>query len=882
MSTVSALPAKNPSVAPVAAFLPLLLLLFLGSGCAALIYEIVWFQLLQLVIGSSAYSIGVLLGTFMGGMCLGSLGLSRLISRRHHPLRVYALLELAIGMVGLLVTLGMPLFDHLYIAAAAPGGSAVMLRAAVCAMCLLPPTILMGATLPAISRWIESTPRGVSWLGFFYGGNTAGAVIGCLFAGFYLLRNYDMTTATYFAVGINLTVAIIGIAISFVAPHDSNEPTMRAKSGSLDSASLQLTPTASPPIYLAIAFSGMAALGAEVVWTRLLSLLLGGTVYTFSIILAVFLFGLGVGSSAGALLARGTGTDETALDRAARARMALAWCQIFCVAGIAWSAYAVTQDLPWWPVDTTIAVRPAYNFEFDLGRCLWAILPATICWGASFPLALAAAITPGRDPAKIVGRVYAANTVGAIVGALFFSLYSISHFGSQTSQRILMVLAGLAAFSAIIPGLFVSRRASAPDAPPANLLGMTLTLLVAAGLPIAAISFLDRNSLDAVPWKLIAWGRTTAYRESRIGTADDDHGRPLYTGEGLNSSVAVVQTFEEGQTVYNFHVSGKVEASTLPEDMRLQLMLGHFPALFHPKPEKILIVGCGAGVTAGTFILHPDVKKIVICEIEPLIPQVVAQYFGPQNNDVVTRYDSGNSKGQLIDPRVEIVYDDARHYILTTKEKFDIITSDPIHPWVKGAATLYTKEYFDLVKQHLNPGGLVTQWVPLYESSEPVVKSEIATFFQAFPNGTIWNNDRNGIGYDTVVMGCNGDFKIDAKALEARLDKLVLVKGTLAQSNFKNTGDILKTYGGRAADLAPWLEDAQINSDKNLRLQYLAGESLNNDDAGLILRDLLAYRKYPEGLLTATPAQRDDLEKTWSLKLKPPETPSTLSAPAIR
>jgi spermidine synthase len=181
-------------------FLPALLLLFVGSGCAALIYEVIWFQLLQLVIGASALSMGVLLGTFMGGMCLGSFLLPRYVRRGLHPLRVYSYLELGIGVFGLLILVGMPLVNTIY-AAISPGSGVVgiALRAIAAAICLLPPTLLMGATLPAISRWVESTPEGVSWLGFFYGGNIAGGVLGSLFAGFYLLRVYDLNIATFVA-----------------------------------------------------------------------------------------------------------------------------------------------------------------------------------------------------------------------------------------------------------------------------------------------------------------------------------------------------------------------------------------------------------------------------------------------------------------------------------------------------------------------------------------------------------------------------------------------------------------------------------------------------------------------------------------------------------
>src|SRR5947199_1128916 len=175
--------------------------------------------------------------------------------------------------------------------------------------------------------------------------------------------------------------------------------------------------------------------------------------------------------------------------------------------------------------------------------------------------------------------------------------------------------------------------------------------------------------------------------------------------------------------------------------MRLQRMLGHMPALFHPQPKSVLIVGFGAGVTAGTFVLYPGIERIVICEMEPLIPPTATRYFAQENYNVMN------------DRRIQIVYDDARHFILTTREKFDIITSDPIHPWVKGAATLYTKEYFDLVKEHLNPVGVVTQWVPLYESSPAVVKSEVATFFNVFPDGTVWSYDIHGRGYDPHIDG---------------------------------------------------------------------------------------------------------------------------------
>src|SRR6202041_1154557 len=199
--------------------LGMLLVLFAARGCAALIYEIVWYQLLEFAIGSTAVSLGVLLATFMGGLCLGSFALPRVSARRrYHPLRGYALIELGIGVCGLLVRVAIPLADRVYVAAIGYGMPAILLRAPICAVCLLPPTLLMGASHPAVARWVQAAPRGVSWLGFLYGANTAGAVSGCLIAGFYLLRVFNMSAATLVAVLLNIAVACASWVLAHRSP----------------------------------------------------------------------------------------------------------------------------------------------------------------------------------------------------------------------------------------------------------------------------------------------------------------------------------------------------------------------------------------------------------------------------------------------------------------------------------------------------------------------------------------------------------------------------------------------------------------------------------------------------------------------------------------
>ena len=792
-------------------YLPALLLLFVGSGCAALIYEVVWFQLLQLVIGSSAVSMGVLLGTFMGGMCLGSYLLPRYIGRENHPLRVYAYLELGIAICAVVILLGMPLLNSVYVTVSGGAGVlGIIMRGVAAAICLLPPTLLMGATLPAISRWVESTPEGVSWLGFFYGGNIAGGVLGSLLAGFYLLRVYDLAVATFVAVALNVTVALLGIVLAKAAPKiemiasDREERTVKPVPGAW-------------AVYLAIALSGMTALSSEVIWTRLLSLLFGGTVYTFSLILGVFLFGLGIGSSLGSAIGRAS----------ARPRVVFGWCQMLLCAAIAWASWMLTDSMPYWPVNPSITADAWFNFQLDIVRCLWVVLPGAILWGASFPLALAALASRNQDPGRLVGGVYAANTIGAIIGSLCASLLLVVWLGSQHATQVLILISALSGL------LVLSTGASEEPAGRTQLAG-TVTIIAAA-----ALAGLLSRTVHPIPGIFAAYGRYTA---TRLGQAD-----VIYMGEGWNATVAVTRL---SGGILNYHNAGKVQASSEPQDMRLQRMLGHLTTLIPRQAKKVVVIGCGAGVTAGAVSIDPAVEHQTIAEIEPLVPKVVAKYFGEHNFHVVDN------------PKVHIRIDDARHYLLTTNEKFDAITSDPLDPWVKGAAMLYTEEFFNLAKSKLNPGGAITLFVQLYESNTEAVKSEIATFMKVFPNGIVWGNTNNGAGYDLVLLGQVEDTKIDVDAIQARLQRpeYAPMAQSLREIGMNNAVDLFSTFAGRAKDLQPWLADASINRDRNLRLQFLAGMGLNLYQSDAIYSGMLAYaHRFPDELFVGSPETLDRL-----------------------
>jgi spermidine synthase len=795
----------------------MLVLLLAGSGCAALIYEIVWSQLLQVVIGSSGVSLGLLLATYMGGLCAGSILLPRYVPSHIHPLKVYALLEFGIGALGLLALVAVPLVARLYAATApdamAAGLIGLILRGVIAGACVIPPTMLMGGTFPAIARWLETSPEGVSWMGLLYSANIAGAVVGSLTSGFYLLRVYDMATATYVAAAINLAAGIGAIVLASQMDYRKGRETVApARPARVKRVAF---------VYLAIGISGLAALGAEVVWTRLLSLLLGGTVYTFSIILAVFLLGLWFGSSAGAFVGR----------RTTHPPLALAACQVLLVLTIGWSAYALAYSLPYWPVDPWLSLHPYFNFQLDLVRCVFAIFPATIFWGASFPLALAAAAEPGGDPAKLSGTIYAANTAGSIAGALVFSLVLIPDIGTRASQQILIAMSAAGGIAAAFSAM--SKKAVSNAA-----VAVAVTAIVLS----ASLIF----SVQDVPWEVIAYGRRIAPTLRATDLYPEGNAtRVLFRGEGINSSVIIA----ERGGLREFYVSGKAEASSAPADMRLERMMGHIPALLHPNPRSVLVVGFGAGITAGSFVPYPEVQSVIICELERLIPPASTEFFGPQNYSV------------MHEPRTRIVYDDARHFIFTTRQKFDLITTDPIHPWVKGTSTLYSKEYYELVKAHLNPGGIVAQWLPIYDSDRDTVKSEFATFFDVFPNGTIWSNyTPNSGGYDLVLIGGNTG-PIDVDSIQQRLDRpdYSKVLASISEVGFHSAVETLATYAGRASDLRSYLADAQINDDMNLRLQYLAGLGVNSMSFQKVFADVLSYRKFPNDLFHGSDARLDAL-----------------------
>jgi spermidine synthase len=761
--------------------------MFVASGCAALIYEIVWFHLLRLVIGASALSVGLVLASFMGGMFLGSLFFARSVAKEREPLRVYAILELAIGGFGLAMPLLLPLVRSLYLGLFGYGAAGIALRALVAAGLLLPPTALMGATLPALARRYGHGPQAGASLASLYAANTFGAVLGCVLTGFFLLARGNVWVATLTAAGLNVLVG--ATAWLSARGHASGRrvvtgehfvaPTERARA-----------------VYFAAALSGLSALGAQVVWTRLLTLLFGATVYAFSIILAVFLAGLGIGA---ALATRW-------LRRGGDATRGLIASQLGLVLTLLSGDWLLSQVLPY-SAPSTLTPSLALHL-LDSLRGVDVVLPSAILWGMSFPFALAAVSGRSEDSARASGRLYAANTLGAIVGALATSYLTIPYWGTRASSQALLLCAALSAACLLV--------ASAPRLS----VGLPRAFVVGAiGLALASV-------LPGMATRFLAHGRHVW----SIDPAD----RYPYVSEGAAATVAV-HVAPDGYR--HFHVSGRVEASNNPDDLRLERLLGHLSALVHEAPHSVLVVGLGAGVTAGALTLHPEVERIVICEIEPRVTGATAQF--ERENYAVLR-----------DPRVQLIFDDARHYLATSSERFDVITSDPIHPWVRGNSILFSREYYAIVREHLRPGGIATQWVPLYDTSEEAIQIQMRTFSSAFPEASVWNSSHSGGGYDVVLLGRAAASPLSLTAIDERIARNPKLFASLQQVGLGSARELLATYATSGRDLSAWTQRAPINDDFSLKLEYISGLALNQQRADLIYRQMIAGAGAPTELFS--------------------------------
>jgi spermidine synthase len=707
-------PPKAPSTKaePSARARALILLLFTFSGATGLIYQVIWAREVTLVFGATSPAITTVLAAFMLGLALGSHAAGRWSMRWPRPLRVYAVIELGIGayaiafplLLSLLSFVHVPLFRLLLDAPLALG----VVRVVLVGVLLLPPTVLMGASLPFLARTliVDSSTVGRD-VGLLYGLNTLGAAAGVYVATFFLMPTAGLVGACLVAAAIN------GLVAAFAWWCDQSWRPAPVAAGDVTAAP---APTY-PWVLAAYGCSGLAALGFEVVWTRILILLYGSSVYAFAVMLASFLLGLGLGSLAGARLAQ----------RTSRPFLLGAILQVFIatavVAGAPWfdrlprlflAAFRLTGG-EWWSLTTL-------EFLMSLGIM---ILP-TIAMGATFPL-ITRLLAPSADVARIVGETYAVNTWGAIVGALITGFLLVPWLGFRGS---LLVLAGVNVLAACL--LLARAPAGAPRL-------QWVVPLPAVAMLLAAIALPAWNA------KLLSSG-VYLYADRYAGgqfreLIDQQH--LLFYREGATATVAVI----EGR--YRFlRINGKTDAGDSPDNLT-QRLLAHIPLLVHPDPHSVLIVGLGTGVTLGAALLYP-IEHADVVEIAPEVVEA-SRFFEAANGHA------------LEDRRVRLRILDARTWLLAADVRYDVIISEPSNPWQTGNSTIFTLDHFRLTRRQLRPGGVFCQWLPLYRMDEADIKVAIRTFQEVFPETTVWLS-----GADALLVGSLDRVTLDPSTLLTR------------------------------------------------------------------------------------------------------------------
>lgn len=808
-------PPITPVPTRLRALIPLALV-FTLSGAAGLIYEIVWFAELQLTIGGSSQSLGVLLACFMGGLFGGSLLAARCIPTRIHPLVAYALIELGIGVLGL----GIPLATHavrgLYWQVAASPGAGLALRCVLCAVLLAPPTLLMGATLPLLSRFVSDASLRSDRVGLLYAVNTAGAVAGVFVAVLYLLPTYGLNGTNLVAVGANVVVAIVSLGLAWIA---------RAQHATGDGRSAGLPPSTDWAVYIACALSGVAAMGFQVLWARLLSVTFGATVYAFGIALGLFLVGLAIGGGIGSALTR----------RTPKPRRALIDIQLGTAAFAGATALLVPTVAEWFAQTDRLHADTLWVLCLtDLARGAMVVLPAAVLWGMAFPVALASLTPTGGDPARTVGRLYAFNTAGAVAGSLLAAFVVIPVYGSASAAAHLVWLPLAAAIVLVVPGRV--------GAVAAILIGVASVVAATSAVPREAIKFVRewQASLDsattyvylaiipaflgfelflvrrvtrravlggAVTAILLALGVTVPaelYQRGRGYAQARLQGEPpseiVWFHEGAMEPVVV---YRSSAGPLELSVHGQVCASMVPAYMTHLRLLGHLPVLLAADAGDVLVVGLGAGVTAGSAAIHDSVREVVVAELEPTVVRAV-HLFADANHSVRTN------------PKVRIVIDDGRHYVASTRRRFGVITSDPIEPYWAGSAALYTAEYYRLCCDRLTDGGIFMQWLGLYGIDDRGMASLLAAFGEAFPGGQLWISQN-----EALLVGSDRPIRVDVAAMWARVEADPQVAASFAGVGIESAADLLAHFVCTMADARPYLGEAAPNRDANLASQYV-------------------------------------------------------------
>jgi spermidine synthase len=761
--------------------LPVIVLaLFFLSGVASLVLETVFRRELTLYVGNAVTATSLTLATFLGGLALGAALFGRVADRCARPLRLYAALELGVGVTGA-VAVGLLAFGRSALLApvrsAGPGAAGLFTSAAITAALLLPPTILMGGTLPALTNHrLRGGGRILGPLATLYGANTLGASLGAALAGFVLFESIGIAWSGWLGAGLAVLVGTIALAIDLRASAPERaapEPRLRLAPEATEST------ISSPRVALAVAaISGAVALGYEVVWTRILVLPLRSYSYSFSLMLSLFLLGLVLGAL---VLAR----YETRIDDA---RSALAVVQL------AAGSY-VAASVVWLPGILTLPQEQGGLVAFLSNAFLRAgpvVIPPTILSGMSLPLAVRVFSGGAGRPGSDVGTVYAVNTFGAIAGALGAGLWLLPAFGAS---RALALLATLGAAAGVVAASAAWGRDTKVWSSVAIAAACAVAVLRPAGPYVAAYSRPERSR--------------------------DVLGPTVFYDEGATDTVAIVSRgygFRDPDAK-SVLVNGISMTATVKRVWRYMAAEGHLPALFAPQPSRGLVVCVGTGITLGSLASHDSITAIDAVDLSESVLAALP-VFDRENGSAYR------------DPKVSIVHADGRHFMELTDRLYGVITVEPPPPIVAGSVHLYTLDFYRLCRARLAPGGVVAQWLPLHSQSLASAKATARTFLEAFPHAQLWLPSIR----DAVLLGSGQPLHLDPSRLRAAY-AAPKTRASLGAAYFETPEALLGTYLLDRDGVARWAENADIVTDDRPRIEFFRryGAMMSDPDIATLL-----------------------------------------------
>lgn len=766
----------------------LLLLCYTLSGFAALLYEIVWTRLLTLHLGHTVAAVSTVLAAFLGGLGVGALIGGGAAARRapQQALRLFAALELTIGAFALALPYLLIALRPLLAASYGDGGntSFAVTRIGSSLVLVGMPAAAMGATFPLAVRWIVDCPHSPERdIGALYATNTAGAALGAIATGFFLIPALGLRYTTFIGCALN---AISGLGALWIASRDpaAVSPRAVAPSGSRRTSKTTRPVTAARPAAagravagIALAVTGFVGVANEVAWTRVLALVAGPTTYAFAAILAVFIAGLAAGSGVAAILA----------TRIRRPAVLLAILLALLAAAPAWSmtrvepgVIAVGESMAASGVNFATAVR------LQVLTAATMLLPLALVLGAAFPLALAIAAgdTSERTP-RHIGRVYALNTAGAIAGSLAAGFLLIPSAGLQRTIR----LSAIVAIAGSLAILWTSRPSRAG----------ALAILAASALATTALLATPRWDME-----LLSGG---AYKYAQYVQSGDLRstlraGTTLYHREGSAATVSV----RRSAGIVALSIDGKVDAST-GGDMLTQKLLAHLPLLLHQQPRRVAIVGLGSGVTLGSALTHP-IERADVIEISREVVDASRQF------EIVNRR-------ALSDSRTRVIVGDGRAHMIFARGLYDVIISEPSNPWMAGMAALFTREFFQSVRQRLAADGIFCQWAHTYDMREADLRSIAATFAAVFPEGTMWLVGES----DLLLVGSPAGVVPRLPAIRAGYARLG-VPDDLRTVAVSDLASLLTTYVGGPAELRTFGRTAIVQTDDRMALEFSAPRGL--------------------------------------------------------